>query len=1128
MASSTKLRGTSGDDILLADSAFDMYLGGNGYDTLVYTGSIFDFAFDARYPKLFYIYKPLDTDKRDMLVDIEQVDFDDYTLFTDGRNNAAFTRNEAYQLDENASSLLTELLDNDFDADGDTLSISSVTQGTLGGSVSLLANSSVQYDTGTAFDWLAAGEQAIDVFTYVVSDGRGGFREASVTMTINGINDDVVALSGDLEGMVTELVDGTPGVNTATLNTEGTLIFSDADLSDVHTVSVTALGENYLGTFTPSDLIREAGATAGELGWLFEVADADLNFLKEGEVVQQFYQVSIDDGRGSVLEQTIAINITGANEAPKLTPVVFPYGNLIRYGQEYSFHSAGMFSDPNGDLLTYTVQDQPDGFLFDAATGLMSGFGTDESIGAHQVTFMATDTYGASVSRTVDFFAPDPTPQPVDDSFTITDGLTVSGNLALNDPQERSLPFYLPIYEYTYAQTTGVVNPGPYFSNAHVVINPDGTFTYTADSRVWGSDQFAYTVTDEFGHTDTAVVTITIPERVATATDGDLGTLGVKDLAFEYDSKGVPVAFLSAHFSVALDDVVAFATGVTEDALSQVIIGAVSPTGPNLGQIIQDLDDPFSTTDVLDDEVLITLPAAFIDAAGGENSYILRYGFQLQNELYGSVDLRPENEGSPAFPLIWNGVDAAVLDFDAGLKLLDDRDWGAGAPNGQTGGHGVLNLRYPDGEEIPINIGLDYYILANWGQVIIDYFEGWGTSKTDIYRVYDGADGETPAPNIRVQGGGDVASVLFGADGINGGKGGNGGNGSNGGDGFLVPITPIAAFTVDGPAGGDGGDGGDGAASLYHLVGSTQDDVIIGGRGGNVGANGADGLDGLKGADVDNVYSGGISGGVVAKGGAGGAGGDGGLGGFTQYAILAAGGDDLIYGGSAGQSSDSVTAQYLINAGAGNDTVMVLNSLSGMDNVVHNVHGQVDYATDALGYIVQGDIGDDTLVFTTETIKGGGSEGRLYSFFGEQFYMSLGLNIDGGEGFDTLVVQSDAATTVKVALGEAPVQSRHQSFVDYQSLIQNIEKIEIEDGALLDMYLTPERVVAMTDADNILFIEHDIAGIFIEFYDSSKINLQGDWDLTEDAVTVDGTTYDLLQDVGTGAKLYIDYGYGFV
>lgn len=1116
MAASSKLQGTTGDDILYADSVVDMYLGGKGYDTLVFAGSIFDFEFDAISTQVFYI---ADVSSTNRLVGIEQVEFDDYTLFTDGSNNAPFTRNEAYLLDENDSLLLTGLLDNDFDVDGDALSIGSVTQGSLGGAVSLLANSVVQYDAGTAFDWLATGEQAIDLFTYMVSDGRGGFREANVSMTVNGLNDAVVAGISDLVGSAVELPHDDAGVNLDTLSTTGTIAFSDADLSDVHTVSVTALGENYLGSFTTDDLIREDGAALGELGWLFEVADADLNFLAEGEVVQQFYELSIDDGQGAILEQTIEITLTGANEAPKVTLLVFPFGNLIRYGQEYSFQSANLFTDPNGDSLTYTIEGQPDGFSIDATTGLMSGIGSDDSTGAHQVTFTATDIYGASASRTVSFFAPDPTPQPVDDSFTITDGLTVSGNLALNDPRAKFGLFQQPVYEHTYSKTTGVVNPGPLLGNANVVINPDGTFTYTADSRVWGSDQFAYTVTDEFGHSDTAVVTITIPERVATAGPGDLGTLDVKDLAFEYDSKGVPVALVSAHFSVALDDVVAFSTGVTEDALSQVSIGAAGLAGFDPNQIIVNLSDPNNTTDVLGDEVLITMPVAFIDEAGGENNYVLRYGFQLQNELYGDVDLRPETEGGRSFFLIWDGVDMDALDFDAGLKLLDDRDWSANAPNGDSGTNGSIYLRYPDGDEIPLSIGLDWYILANWGQVLLEYFEGWGTSKTDIYRAYNGADGEISSPLIRVQGGGEVASVLFGADGVNGGNGGWGGNGSNGGNGFIVPITPIAAIPIDGTAGGKGGNGSDGAATIYHLVGSTQDDVIVGGRGGDVGANGVDGLDGEKGADAENYYSGGLSGGQYAYGGAGGAGGDGGLGGTTQYAILAAGGDDLIYGGSPGQSSDDLTAQYLINAGAGNDKVSVLSSLSGMDNVVHNEHGQVDYATNALGYIVQGDIGDDTLVFTTETIKGGGSEGRLYSFFGEQFYMSLGLKIDGGEGFDTLVVQSDAATTVKVALGEAPVQSRHQSFVDYQSLIQNIEKIEIEDGALLDLYLTPERVVAMTDGGNTLFIDSG---------NSSNVNLTGDWDLTEDAVTVDGINYDLLYDAGTGAKLYIDYGYGLV
>lgn len=162
-------------------------------------------------------------------------------------------------------------------------------------------------------DHLAEGETFSDTVTYSVDDGNGGSDTATITVNVTGVNDEEVITGGDASGAVTELPDGDPGENIATLSDSGTLDFIDADLSDTHTVSVSAQGTDYLGAFTAEMTADTTGTgTGGQISWNFTVNDALLDSLAEGEQLTQYYDVLLDDGMGSVSTQTVAITITGA------------------------------------------------------------------------------------------------------------------------------------------------------------------------------------------------------------------------------------------------------------------------------------------------------------------------------------------------------------------------------------------------------------------------------------------------------------------------------------------------------------------------------------------------------------------------------------------------------------------------------------------------------------------------------------------------------------------------------------------------------------------------------------------------------------------------------------------------
>jgi VCBS repeat-containing protein len=96
------------------------------------------------------------------------------TITINGVNDPPVAVNDSAVTNENIP-VIIDVLDNDSDADGDTLTVDSVTQGTNG---SVINNSSnVTYTPALNFT-------GIDSFTYTINDGNGGIDTASVTVNV--------------------------------------------------------------------------------------------------------------------------------------------------------------------------------------------------------------------------------------------------------------------------------------------------------------------------------------------------------------------------------------------------------------------------------------------------------------------------------------------------------------------------------------------------------------------------------------------------------------------------------------------------------------------------------------------------------------------------------------------------------------------------------------------------------------------------------------------------------------------------------------------------------------------------------------------------------------------------------
>jgi serralysin len=121
-----------------------------------------------------------------------------------------------------------------------------------------------------------------------------------------------VIASATATGLATEWADKSAAETANTQHTaSGSIAYSDANALDTHTASFVAKGSGYLGTFS---LNTTAIDSSDKVGWSFSVSDGAMDYLKAGETKIQLYDVTINDGHGGSVVQTVTITLTGADD----------------------------------------------------------------------------------------------------------------------------------------------------------------------------------------------------------------------------------------------------------------------------------------------------------------------------------------------------------------------------------------------------------------------------------------------------------------------------------------------------------------------------------------------------------------------------------------------------------------------------------------------------------------------------------------------------------------------------------------------------------------------------------------------------------------------------------------------
>jgi VCBS repeat-containing protein len=376
------------------------------------------------------------------------------TITVGAVNDAPTAADDAYATDEDATLTVAApgVLGNDSDPEGDALTAVLVTA-PAHGTLTLNADGSFEYTP-------AANYNGADSFTYQASDGALDSNTATVTITVNPVNDAPVAQ--DLSATTDE--DTAVGV---------TLTATDID-GDPLTYTVVS-GPTH-------------GVLSGTAPNLTYTPDANWNGTDS-------FTYKANDGSLDSNTATVTITVNPVNDAPVAQDL------SATTDEDTAVGIALTATDIDGDPLTYTVVIGP-------AHGVLSGTAPNLTYtpdanynGVDSFTYKANDgaldSNTATVTITVG--AVNDAPTAADDAYATDEDVTLTvaapGVLG-NDSDPEGNPL------------TAALVAAPVHGT--LTLNADGSFEYTPAANYNGADSFTYKANDGSLDSNIATVTITV------------------------------------------------------------------------------------------------------------------------------------------------------------------------------------------------------------------------------------------------------------------------------------------------------------------------------------------------------------------------------------------------------------------------------------------------------------------------------------------------------------------------------------------------------------------------------------------------------------------------------------------
>ncbi len=391
--------------------------------------------------------------------------------------------------DEDTPVTTGNVLANDTDPDGDTLTISGAdSRSAQGGTV-------VNNGDGTFTYTPPAGFDGSDSFSYTVSDGNGGEAQGTVQITVNAVNHPPVA------------VDDTVTTDEDTPVTTGNVLANDTD-PDGDTLTISG-----------------ADSRSAQGGTVVNNGDGTFTYTPPaGFSGNDSFRYTVSDGNGGEAQGTVQIAVNTVNHAPVANPdsVTTTEGEAVTTGNVLANDT-----DPDGDTLTISGADSRSaqgGTVVNNGDGTFTytppaGFSGNDSF-----RYTVSDGNGAEaqgvVNITVTKVVPvNNPPMAGEDSVTTQQDVPVTiTDLLANDTDPDGDSLSISGVDERSAQGGTVVNNG------------DGTVTYTPPAGYVGNDSFGYLISDGRGGQAQGLVRVTIEEvappanRAPVANDDDAET----------------------------------------------------------------------------------------------------------------------------------------------------------------------------------------------------------------------------------------------------------------------------------------------------------------------------------------------------------------------------------------------------------------------------------------------------------------------------------------------------------------------------------------------------------------------------------------------------------------------------
>ncbi|HGS5552352.1 TPA: tandem-95 repeat protein [Vibrio parahaemolyticus] len=391
-------------------------------------------------------------------------------------NDAPVAKNDISTTQEDTA-VTIDVLSNDTDIDGDTLRIDSASVPSDQGTVEIVDGKLV-FTPAENFN----GDAEI---TYTVTDGELT-DEAKVSVTVNPVND-APTIKVDAVESITE-----NAVSTDTV--VATLTVRDTDTpEDRLTVSLENNSNGYFVLVGDEVKLTQAGVDA--------VNNDELD-LKDLTI-----SASVSDGVNPTASDSDSLVVNRVNDAPTVENAIADQV-LSEDFDAYTIDLNEVFKDSDSSL-EFSVSGN-NSIQISIVSGVATITPTADWNGKETITFTAKDPSGESVSQTVNFTVTPVADIEADKTTVVEDTPTIIKVLG-ND---------------TFEGKDKVVSldaeNGP--KNGTVIVNNDGTVTYTPDDNYVGKDTFTYVVTSGGVSESTTVEVNVTPVNDAPVAKDDIAT----------------------------------------------------------------------------------------------------------------------------------------------------------------------------------------------------------------------------------------------------------------------------------------------------------------------------------------------------------------------------------------------------------------------------------------------------------------------------------------------------------------------------------------------------------------------------------------------------------------------------